>query len=176
MVARHPIGAVATVATIALAGLLAGCGGSDGGAASAPPATAGARQVEVWFADDSGALVAERRAAVGPDPLAAAVAALAEGPQGRGLIPALPPGTTVLATRIEDGVAVVDLGDAFERGYPRGGSAAELATVAPLVRTASEAAGTPRVRILVEGRPAAPVGAQLDLSRPLSPAELAPGR
>ena len=102
--------------------------------------------------------------------------ALAQGPTGAGLIPALPPGTEVRATRAEGDVAVVDFSAELESGYPPGGSAAELAVVAPIVRTATEAAGTARARILVEGRAPAPAGAQLDLSAPLSPAELAPGR
>ncbi len=43
----------------------------------------------------------------------------------------------------------------------------------PLVRTAAEAAGTERVRILVEGRAPAPADGQLDLSQPLSPGDVA---
>jgi hypothetical protein len=43
------------------------------------------------------------------------------------------------------------------------------------VRTAAEASGAPRVRILVEGRAPAPVGAQIDLAEPLSPGDVPTG-
>jgi spore germination protein GerM len=74
----------------------------------------------------------------------------------------------VLGARAADGVATVDLSREFEAGYPADGSAAELAVVGPLVKTAAEAAGAGRVRILVEGRVPAPDGGQLDLSEPLA--------
>jgi len=130
----------------------------------------------VYFADVTGRLVPERRErAAGADPLAAALAALAEGPVDPSLVPALPAGTRVLGAGVADGVAQVDLSVEFERGYPPGGSAAELAVVAPLVCTAAQAAGTARVRILVEGRAPAPVGAQIDLAEPLAPGDVPTG-
>jgi spore germination protein GerM len=179
----HPLSRLSAVlcAVVAVA-LVAACGGGGGGSATTAPTTAAATagagpEVTIYFSDDSGALVPQRRSGpVGTAPLDAAMGALAQGPSGAGLIPALPPGTTVRSTRVEGDVAVVDLSAELESGYPPGGSAAELAVVAPIVRTASEAAGTARVRILVDGRAPAPAGAQLDLSAPLSPAELAPGR
>jgi germination protein M len=132
--------------------------------------------VAVYFSDDAGALVAEPRdAPPGTTPLEAAIDALAEGPSDPALLPALPPGTRVLGTSVDGGVATVDLSREFESGYPGGGSAAELAVLGPLVRTATEASGAARARILVEGRPAAPPDAQLDLSVPLSPADVAAG-
>jgi spore germination protein GerM len=171
------IGAV--LCALAAVALAVGCGdGEAGGSATTAAATAGpGPEVTVYFSDDSGALVAQRRPGpAGAAPLDAAMGALAQGPSDPDLIPALPAGTTVLSTRVEDDVAVVDFSAELESGYPPGGSAAELAVVAPIVRTATEAAGTARARILVEGRAPAPPGAQLDLSEPLSPAELAPGR
>jgi spore germination protein GerM len=179
MVAR-PLSRLSAVLCAVLAvALVVGCGGGDGGgSATTAAATAGPRpEVSVYFSDDSGALVPERRSgSAGTAPLDAAMRALAQGPSGAGLIPALPAGTAVRSTRVEGDVAVVDFSAELESGYPPGGSAAELAVVAPIVRTATEAAGTARARILVEGRAPAPAGAQLDLSAPLSPAELAPGR
>jgi spore germination protein GerM len=162
----------ALAAALAAAALLSGCGGSSS-SADAPPA--GAAEVTVWFADDAGALVAETRPAPAgaSSPLEAAVLALAEGPSAPELLPALPPGTRVLGAGAAGGVATVDLSGEFETGYPAGGSAAELAVLAPLVRTAAEAAGAERVRILVEGRAPAPDGGQLDLSEPLSPDDVA---
>ncbi len=161
-------------AALAAAALLAACG--DGGSpaeATAPPGSAAT--VIVWFADEAGALVAETRAAPAgaSSPLEAAVLALAEGPSAAELLPALPPGTRVLGAGAAEGVATVDLSREFEEGYPAGGSAAELAVVGPLVTTAAEAAGTARVRILVEGRAPAPDGGELDLSEPLSAEDVA---
>jgi spore germination protein GerM len=179
MVARPLSRLSAALCAVVAAALVAGCGGgSDGSATTTAAATAGpGPEVTVYFSDDTGALVPEHRSGpAGAAPLDAAMRALAQGPTGAGLIPALPPGTEVRATRAEGDVAVVDFSAELESGYPPGGSAAELAVVAPIVRTATEAAGTARARILVEGRAPAPAGAQLDLSAPLSPAELAPGR
>ncbi|WP_217915094.1 GerMN domain-containing protein [Miltoncostaea marina] len=147
------------------------------GTAPAPPATAPAppaatAPVRLWFADADGALRAETREAPSTgDPLADAMAALAEGPDDPALLPALPEGTTVLGTSVAGDEARVDLSGEFERGYPQG-SAAELATVGPIVRTAAEASGAARVRILVEGRVPAPTGTNFDFSRPFAPGDL----
>jgi spore germination protein GerM len=152
---------------------LTACGG-DGGAttaSTAPPPTSAT--VTVYFSDEAGELVAERRPAPPGPPLDAAVEALAEGPADPSLVPALPAGTRLLGAGVAGGVATIDLSAELESGYPSGGSAAELALLGPLVRTAAEAAGTERVRILVEGRVPAPPDSQLDLSRPLSPADVA---
>jgi spore germination protein GerM len=180
MVVRTPRRLCAVLCAVLAVALAAGCGsGEDGRSAAATTAraTTPGPEVTVYFSDDSGALVPERRSgAPGTPPLEAAMRALAQGPSGSGLIPALPSGTTVRSARVEGGVAVVDFSAELESGYPAGGSAAELAVVAPIVRTATEAAGTARARILVEGRAPSPAGAQLDLSMALSPAELAPGR
>lgn len=165
-----------TLAAIAAVLALAGCGDGGSAPASTPEATAPGGTVTVYFASDAGDLVAETRPApAGTDPLRAAMTLLAQGPSAPELIPALPAGARVLGTRVEGGVATVDLSGEFESGYPSGGSAAELAVVAPLVRTAAEAAGTGRVRILVEGRAPEPAGGALDLSQPLSPEDVAAG-
>lgn len=161
------------LAAVLAAGALAACGddSAERGTTAAP-----AGVVTVYFADEAGALVPERRErAAGADALEAALVALAEGPVDPSLVPALPAGTRVLGARVVDDVAEVDLSAEFESGYPPGGSAAELAVVAPLVRTAAEASGAPRVRVLVEGRAPAPVGAQIDLAEPLSPGDVPTG-
>jgi spore germination protein GerM len=165
---------LAAAAAVVCAGALAACGDDSGG--PSPTTTAPAAAVTAYFVDEAGRLVPERRElAAGADPLEAALAALAEGPVDPALVPALPAGTRVLGARVAGGVAEVDLSAEFESGYPPGGSAAELAVVAPLVRTAAEASGAQRVRILVEGRAPAPVGAQIDLSEPLSPGDVPTG-
>ena len=162
----------ALVAALAVATLLGGCGGDSSSSTEGGPVSVA--EVTVWFTDDTGALVAETRAAPAgaSSPLEAAALSLADGPTAPGLLPALPPGTRVLGAGAAGGVATVDLSREFETGYPAG-SAAELAVLAPLVRTAAEAAGAQRVRILVEGRAPAPAGGQLDLSEPLSPDDVA---
>jgi spore germination protein GerM len=169
-----PIRLLAVAVAVLAAAALAACGG-DGGAGPATTASP-AGVVTVYFVDAQGRLVPERRErAAGTEPLEAAVAALAEGPVDPDLVPALPPGTRPLGARVVDGVAEVDFSAELETGYPSGGSAAELAVVAPLVRTAAEAAGARRVRILVEGRAPAPVGAQIDLGEPLAPGDVPTG-
>ena len=157
-----------------------GCGGDADDAAT--PGTGPANTtatapstvaVTVWFADGEGRLRAERRAVPGGgDRLRAALDALAAGPDDPALLPALPSGTRVLAASSDGAVATVDLSAEFESGYPPGGAAAELAVVAPLVRTAAAASGAPRVRVRVEGRTPVPTGSQLDFSVPLSPGDL----
>ena len=128
----------------------------------------------VWFPDEQGDLVSETRPRpAGADPLRAALAELAAGPRGAGLLPGLPPGTRVLSARREGDLAVVDLSDSFASGYPAGGSAAEIATVGPVVLTAAGASGARAVRLLVGGAEPEIPAAQLDLSEPLAPEDLA---
>ena len=166
--------AAAVALLVALVASLNACGG-DGGpttTATAPPPPPAAT-VTVYFSDDAGELVAEERPAPPGPALDAAMEALAQGPADPSLVPALPPGTRLLGAGVADDVATVDLSPEFESGYPSAGSAAELAVLGPLVRTAAEAAGAGRVRILVEGRAPAPPDSQFDLSQPLAPADVA---
>jgi spore germination protein GerM len=171
--------AAGALAAVALGAAGCGGGGSAGSTGAAPAATAtapAAATVTVWFVDDAGALVPERRPApAGTPPLEGAIAALAQGPAAPGLAPALPPGTRLLDSSVDGGLVTVDLSREFESGYPAGGSAAELAVLGPLVKTATAATGAGRARILVEGRPAAPPDSQFDLASPLSPADVAAG-
>lgn len=165
------LAAMVAAVVVALLVALAGCGGDDAGEAPATSSATGT--VTVWFPDGQGVLRPERRPVpAGAEPLAAALAALEEGPRDPALLPALPAGTRVLGAGVADGVATVDLSAAFESGYPPGGAAAELAVIGPLVRTASGASGAPRVRLLVEGRVPAPTGTQYDLAEPLAPGDL----
>ena len=174
---RFSIGVhLCAVALVALA--VAGCGGdaeSSATTATAPPGTAPAVVVTVWFADGQGALRTERRELPpGTDPLRGALDELAAGPDDPALIPALPRGTRVLSATADGPLATVDLSEEFVTGYPPGGAAAELAVVGPLVRTAATASGAALVRVLVEGRPPVPAGSQLDFAQPLAPGDLPP--
>lgn len=184
-VSIRPAAVLACALALAVA---AGCGDGDGpgatGRATVPPATssgpaastagtAPAATVTLYFSDDQGVLRAQRRAVAGArEPLEAAMAALADGPRDPALLPALPAGTRVLGVGRSGDEAVVDLSSEFESGYPPGGSAAELAVVGPVVRTAAEASGAARVRILVDGRTPAPPGSQIDFATPLAPGDL----
>lgn len=157
-----------------LLGVVAACGdegpAGGGGGTTVPPATT---TVSVWFADVSGGLVAEERQVPADRPAGvAALEALAAGPDGPGLIAALPPGTRILGVDVADGVVRVDLSDEFESGYPAGGAAAEQAVLGPLVRTATAAAGVPAALVTVRGRVPEPVGTQFDLSLPLTPEDI----
>jgi spore germination protein GerM len=163
--------AAAVALLVAFVASLNACGGDGGPTETAPPPPAAT--VTVYFSDDAGELVAEERPAPPGPALDAAMEALAHGPADPSLVPALPPGTRLLGAGVADDVATVDLSPEFESGYPSAGSAAELAVLGPLVRTAAEAAGAGRVRILVEGRAPAPPDSQFDLSQPLAPADVA---
>ena len=131
----------------------------------------------VYFIDDAGALVAEARPA--PAGVAAAGgrdAALAERPGRRPRwSPPCPRARACSAPAVEGGVATVDLSRELESGYPSGGSAAELAVLGPLVKTAAEAAGDGAGEDPRRGARGGAAGLQLDLSEPLSPADVAAG-
>lgn len=158
------------MALIALVAALAGCGSGDEGEASTARSDAPSTSIAtVYFMDVDGALVAEDRAVPDDDPVGGALAALADGPTDSRLLPALPEGTRVLGVRVDDDAVRVDLSGEYESAYPAGGAAAELAVVTPLVHTATRAAGVDAVIVTVEGRVPAPVGSQIDFTRPLTP-------
>jgi spore germination protein GerM len=125
-------------------------------------------------------LVGERRSVPAGEPaLRLALHQLAAGPRTAGLLPGLPGGTTVRSATAANGTARIDLGTAFERGYPGGGADAEIAALAPLVFTATAVPGVQRALITVEGHAPNLPGTQFDLSRPLArsdfPADLVAG-
>lgn len=124
----------------------------------------------IWFANEDGALVGEARAGAAMS-VRAALTELAAGPEDETLVPAFPVGAAVVGTDLEGSVVIVEMNAAFEEGYPSG-SAAEIATVAPIVYTATELPGVDAVRLEVGGAPLAPPTAQLDLSADLTRADL----
>jgi spore germination protein GerM len=172
---RGPAVAGAILLSALALAFAAGCGDSDTVDATTARASA---EVTIYFTDDAGTLVAETRAA---DAATAeqALTALAEGPDGDALFPALPPGTIVRSVTLGgDSVVRVDLSEAFVDGYPSGGAAAEAAVLGPLVFTATELPGADAVLISVDGEVPDPIGSAFDLSVPLTrqdvPAEVAP--
>ncbi len=165
---------------------VAACGGDDGGRpavtettptspaqANPTPSTtttstsspAVTRTVTLFFANaDAQELVEESRStdATGSD-LRAALVELAKGPAtGTGQQPALPPGTAIVGTDVQGGLATVNLSGDFVQGYPSGGAAAELAVLGALVYTATTVDGVERVRVTVDGQTPAPAGSQYD--------------
>ncbi len=178
------------------AAILVGCGGADSEPetsttatptrtesprATATPqtttqatSTAPTRTATLYFADaDAQELVEETRptTATGSD-LRAALVELAKGPpSGSGRQPALPQGTAIVGTDVQDGQALVNLSGEFSTGYPSGGAAAEFAVLAPLVYTATAVDGVERVRITVDGQTPAPAGSQYDWTSTFSRAD-----
>lgn len=110
-------------------------------------------------------------AATGSD-LRAALVELAEGPASASAHhPALPQGTAIVGTDVQDGQALVNLSGEFVQGYPSGGAAAEFAVLAALVYTATAVDGVERVRITVDGQTPAPAGSQYDWASAFSRAD-----
>ena len=99
------------------------------------------------------------------------VAALIEGPKTEGLLPAVPPGTTLRQLWVrEDGNAFADFSEELASGTA-GGSSDEILTVYAIVDSlTSNVPAIRRVGILVAGRERDTLG-HLDLRRPL-PADL----
>lgn len=124
----------------------------------------------LWFMNSEGVLVGETREGAGGS-VRNALTALAEGPSDPSLVPVFPVGSSVVGTDLEGDVVVVEVDQAFEDGYPSGG-AAELATMAPIVYTATGFPGVSAVRMEVAGEPLAPPTAQLDFSVPLTRADV----
>lgn len=78
----------------------------------------------------------------------------------------LPPGTTVLDVRVEDGVAYPNFSRELVTGF-RGGSENEQVTLYAIINTLTSLPDVEKVRILVEGEPAEFIGGHYDLSEPL---------
>lgn len=135
-------------------------------------AAAGVRAVRLYFGSADGAgLVREMREL--PEEggarsrVAALVAALVAGPAGEG-VAVIPGGTTVLHAFLDDrGLLTLDLSRAFVQGF-HGGTTAEWAAVASLVRTLGEnLPEVRRVQIVCAGAAVRTLGGHVALDRPL---------
>jgi len=143
-----------------------------------PPAGAGAsaatRSVTLYFGDRDGrALVSERReiaaAASLESDIEHVVEALVGGPEIEGAVRTLPEATRLRRAFFDSDAATafLDFEPMLVTRHP-GGSAAEYATVAALVRTLG--ANFPqiaRVQILVDGQPVETLAGHFDTSKPL---------
>lgn len=190
---RRLLGALAVVAVLTGA---AGCGGADSGettdtatvTSTAPTSTTVTTAIDTDTSGASTVTVADPATVptlTGPDVtvyrmndaatgLVAATVPGGDGPPLRSALVALaqtqslPVETKIVGTDVRGDAAYVNLSPEFLDGYPSGGAAAELAVLAPLVYTATEAASVERVRITVDGQTPAPVGSQFDWSRGFS--------
>lgn len=168
---------------------LPACGGHDkattGAVAASPPAEAASPQpqddtplvkstVRLFFPSAGGdTLAVETREIVDTkrpaDRGAQILAALIEGPQGDGALPAVPPGTMLRSLWVrDDGNAYADFSEEF-LAAASAGSADEILTIYAIVDSLTE--NVPEIRrvgILVAGRERQTFG-HLDLSRPLLP-------
>jgi spore germination protein GerM len=162
----------------AVAGVLAGCGeggagqglGSTTTAGNSTTESPGAAEYGVYFPTADGEHIVKVQmpgSGQAGNPLEGALSALAAGPDRSGLAPALPAGTRVLGVTSRGGTARIDLSSRFAEAYPSGGSAAEIAALAPIVFTATEIEGVRDVLLTVGG--ATPdVPTQFDLGAPLA--------
>ena len=135
-------------------------------------AATGVRAVRLYFGSPEGSeLVRElRELPESPDlhaRVAALVAALDQGPTEGG-VAVLPAGSSVLHVFLDDqGLLTLDLSRAFVQGF-RGGSTAEVTTVASLVRTIGEnLPEVKRVHLVSGGVAVRTLGGHVALDRPL---------
>jgi len=135
-------------------------------------AVAGVRAVRLYFGDPEGAgLAREMRELPESTELHARVAALVgaldQGPR-QGGVAVLPAGSSVLHVYLDDqGLLTLDLSRAFVQGF-RGGSTAEWAAVASLVRTLGDnMPEVKRVQIVCGGIALRTLGGHVALDRPL---------
>jgi spore germination protein GerM len=148
----------------------------DSGAPPADTVATGFRAARLWFAAPEGdSLVSETRDLPERPTLhervAALVAELDRGPRGRA-VAALPAGTSVLHVYLdEDGTLTLDLSRAFLQNF-HGGSGAEYAAIASLVRTLGD--NVPEVKqvlIVCGGAPLTTLGGHLPLDRAIDVTE-----
>lgn len=130
----------------------------------------GTATTEVWFLTESGTLASEEREITdgsAAEELAAAVAALAAGPEDAGLVAVLPP-DTALSSGLSEGTATVDMGTGFSSRVSAAGSSAAIQVVAPIVWTATSLDGVDRVLLTEGGAPLELTGSGLVFDDPLT--------
>lgn len=175
--------AVAVVFTLALGAVAAGCADDSAveptattpaGSTTETTARPASAPVAVYFPDSSGERIVKsvvsRTEGTGLD---AAMGALVAGPEGPDLMAALPSGTRLLSASVDGAVARVDFSEELATGYPSGGSAAEVAVLAPIVFTATEIPGVDSVLVLVDGK-TPDVPSQFDLATPVGRGDFPP--
>ncbi|SFR12805.1 GerMN domain-containing protein [Desulfoscipio geothermicus] len=125
-------------------------------------------KVVLYFADDNGNLVAERREI----PKVVGIARrtmqeLCRGPQNSAISPTLPAGTELLDINIRDGLCTVNFSKQLITAHS-GGSAMENQTVYSIVNTLTQFRTVERVQIQVDGRIVDSIAGHIDVSVPLA--------
>lgn len=92
---------------------------------------------------------------------------LLKGPQGKDLVTAVPETVQVRSVKVEEGVAEVNLSEAFE--WDVGGSNYAILAVQAVVHTLTSVPGVRSVQILVEGQKLSSFAGVMDLSKPVQP-------
>lgn len=130
-------------------------------------------QMCLYFTDQSGRYLIAEEITVSlanlDDPEDNLVRQLARGPKDRALEPALPEGTRVLDTRVEDGVCNIDFTRQFLENMPED-SIAQYLTLMSVANTALQRQGAAAVEIYVEGSLLTQYGVW-NLNAPLVPDE-----
>jgi spore germination protein GerM len=129
--------------------------------------------VEVWFYDPNGALFQSSRSVVLPAVAGGAIRELLAGPgpveSAAGLTTGVPDETSLLGITIHDGVATVDLSDAFTDQDTPAQASERLSQV---VYTMTQFASIESVRFRVDGAPLTNLGG-FELDRPQTRADFA---
>jgi hypothetical protein len=117
--------------------------------------------VAVYHLRDGRVAPVARSVATTPAVARAALTALLQGPteeeRAAGLVSAIPSGTTLEDVSLEDGLATVDLSEAFDDG---GGSASMQARVAQVVATVTRFPTIQRVAFRIDGRAVESIGGE----------------
>ena len=177
---RRTLHALVALAALTLLAALAACssdGGTDDAATTTDETTTTADATSTTATDDDGTDLAETPVqvyfvrgedvavggftAVGPTVGSQALEALLAGPTGfnaaAGMGTQIPPDTELLGLEVADGVATVDLSEAFTSG---GGSLAMQLRVAQVVYTLMQFPTVDRVDFLIEGEEVDGIGGE----------------
>jgi spore germination protein GerM len=140
---------------------------------SATPTPVQTATVEVWFYDANGGLFQSSRSVVLPAIASGAIGELLAGPtsveSAVGLSTGVPEATNLLGITIHEGVATVDLSDAFTDQDTPAQASERLSQV---VYTLTQFASIDSVRFRIDGAPLATLGG-FELARPQTRADFA---
>lgn len=159
-----------TVSTMAPTTTTTGVTATSTTTATTATTPAEAHPVTLYFMneDATGLITVVRRGPNTPAKIKAALTVLAAAKAPKGALAAFPAGTEIVAVSLHDDEARVELTNAFVKGYPKGGSAAEIAVLAPIVYTATEITGVNKVTFTINGAPPRLPGSQFDWAGPFS--------
>ncbi len=122
--------------------------------------------VKLYFADNSGKLVAEERLIEVKQSLTLEnqiVEQLIEGPEKSTLSPVIPSSTQIKDIKTEDGICYVNLTQAFIRNTS---PSTEKITIYSIVNSLTELDNVNKVQFLIEGEKLSEYGGDIDFSKP----------